>query len=224
MSRREMKQDPLLIWTSRVSMFMRENLWAIVAGVAAFAVIILAGWVYAGWSDRKHEQGLSEVAQLEAFAVSASPEAVIERANRVISDYGGFTKNVATLYKAEALRSAGEFAEARTVYESVRGKFGSKNEVYSYRAIRGYADVLGALGDYSRAANELQTWVNRNNKSGLAPYALLDAAINYELAENYAGARAALQRILDTYGESQVVGDARRRLKLVEGAVAVTGR
>lgn len=219
-----MKQDPLLIWTSRISMFMRENLWAIVAGVATVVVVILASWVYAGWSDRKHEQGLSAVAQLEAIAMSASPEVVIERADRVISDYGGFPKNVATLYKAEALLRSGDFAAARTVFESLRGKFGSKNEVYSYRTIRGYADALGALDDYARAANELQTWVNRNGKSGLAPYALLDAAINYELAENYAGARAALQRILDTYGESQIVGDARRRLKLVEGAVAVSGR
>lgn len=224
MSRREMKRDPLLVWTSRISMFMRENMWALIAGVVAVVVVVFAVLMYNQMSERKYERGLNAIAQLESMAPSMESDVVIAQANRIISDYGGFPKNAAILCKADALRRAGSYAEARAAYESVRGKFGAKNDVYSFRVIRGYADALSVQGDYSRAANELQSWVNRHSKSGLAPYALLDAATNYELAANYSGARAALQRIVDTFENSQVAGDARRRLRLMEGAVSVTAR
>ena len=221
MSRRELKQDPLLIWTSRVSVYLEENLWTLIGGVAAVVLVILASWIYRGWDARQHERAVSEMTTLLAIEQTGNTEEIILQADRVIASYGGLPEDVARLVKADALRTDGAYPAALQLYNDVRAEF-DDNEVYSFRAAKGYADALAAQGDNSAASTALLEWADAYSESGLAAYALMNAAVNAESAGSYRAARDMLQRVVDDYSEAQIVGDARRRLKLMEGAVAAT--
>ena len=220
MSRREIKQDPLLIWTSRVSMFLEQRLYYIIGGVAVFVLLVIGIWMYGSWSDRRDERGLQSVAQLGRIAQMGDAELTISEADRLIGQYGGHTQRLAKLYKADALRQLGDYEAAGALYEELSRGFRSGNEVHSFRAVKGHADALGARGEYAEAAGILTRWARRHADTGLAPHALMEAAICHELAGQHVEAKNALQTIVNDYSEAQVVGEARRRLKLMEGAVA----
>jgi hypothetical protein len=221
LTRREIKEDKLLILTSRASMFLEQNLWAIV-GVVAAAVLIVIGYnIYAGWNQRQAQQGMAQVAELETLFDAQQYDQVAARADRIISGHIGLPDRIARLYKADALRAKGDFAAAKRIYEDWSPPKG--DEVSSFRAAKGFADCLSAEQQYARAGDVMRNWADDHKASGLAPHALLVAATNYELAGRYAEARGALKRILDEYPDAQVVGRARQRNEVMDGAAKALG-
>jgi hypothetical protein len=222
MTRREIKQDPLLIWTSRVSLYLEEHLWSIIGGVAVFVLIVFGTWIYRGWDEGQVAKGMTAVAELENIATTGDDERLLMQSDAVIAAYGGQPSEIAQLYKADVLRRQGEFAAAGSLYESLDGAFDSDNEAFGFRVVKGRADALGAMGNNADAARKLMTWADENIESGLAAHALVEAAVNLERAGEWTAARDALQRVVVEYEKSQIVGDARRRLRMLEGAVAAS--
>lgn|GEM_PF-1436320 len=218
LTRREIKEDKLLVFFSRASMFIEDNLWSIVGGVGALVVLVIGYYIYTGWYARQTERGMEQVAGLELMMRAEQYDAVITRANQIINGYAGLPDRTASLYKADALRAKGDYAAAKRLYEGWSGR--GEDEVHSYHATKGFADCLSAEQQFARAGEVLRKWAKDHKKSGFAPHALMEAATNFELANRYREAREVLQKILDDYRESQVVGRARQRLKLMEGAVA----
>jgi len=64
LTRREIKQDKLLIWFSRVSMVVQDNMWYI-AGVILGVVFLGTGYyIYRAWDARQTERGMAQVSGL----------------------------------------------------------------------------------------------------------------------------------------------------------------
>jgi len=219
LTRREIKQDKLLIWFSRVSMVVQDNMWYI-AGVIVGVVLLGTGYyIYRSWDARQTERGMAQVSGLEMLVRQEQYDRAITQADQIIGSYVGLPDRMARLYKADALRGKGDYAGARAIYEKSKWD----DEITSFHATKGLADCLGAEKQYERAGKLLIEWVDDNKGSGFAPMALMEASTNLELALKYSEAQAALQRILDDYSESQLVGRARQRIRMLEGAVQVTG-
>lgn len=202
-------------------MFFEQHLWEVVAGVAALVVIVIGYYIYTSWHERQTGRGMAELTTLEVLLNAEQYEQAVKRADQIIGSYVGLPDRVARLYKADALRAQGDFASAKRIYEGWSAP--GKDEVSSFHAVRGFADCLGAEQQFSRAGDVMREWADEHKESGLAPHALLFAATSYELANRYADARDALKRILDDYPDTQVVGRARQRHEMMEGAAKAAG-
>lgn len=221
LTRREIKEDKLLIFTSRTSLFLEEHLWHAVAALGALVVVIVGYYVYTGWHERQTERGMEEITGLALLADAQQHDQVIVKADQIVNSYVGRPDLLARLYKADALRDKREFAAAKQIYKDWRGD--SDDEVNSFHAARGFADCLAAEQQFSRAGEVMLAWADDHEDSGIAAYALMAAATHFELANRYVEARDALKRILDTYGDTQLVGKARQRYRMMEGAAKIAG-
>jgi hypothetical protein len=221
MTRREIKQDKLLVWTSRASMYMEERLVPIVAGVAAVILVVVSVYIYRGWDEGQSERGTYRLAELEALVRADQTDEAIALADVLIDEFAGRPDRLARLYKADALRAKGDFGQAKELYEAWSGT--DEDEVHGFHAVRGLADCLSAEREYREAGDMLASWANDHTKSPLAPYALVDAASNFELANDFSAARDALQKVVDDYSNGQIASQARRRLRLMDGAAIAEG-
>lgn len=219
LTRREIKQDKFLIWFSRVSMVAQDNLWYITAGIVGLVLLGTGYYVYRSWNERQTARGLAQVSGLEVLLRDREYDKVLSQADHIADDFVGLPDRLARLYKADALLGKGNFAAAKAIYE----KSSWDDEILSFHAAKGLADCLGAEKQYERAGSVLLEWVDAHKKSGFVPTALMEASANLELASRPTDARDALQRIIDDYSESQLVGRARQRIRMLEGAIQVTG-
>ncbi len=221
LTRREIKQDKLLVWTSRISMLLEENFPIVVTAVVAAVFAVVAVYVYRGWSEDQSVRGMVRLVELEALVRDGNTDEAVSFADELIDEFSGRPDRLARLYKADALRANGDFAQAKELYEAWSGE--GDDEVHDFHATRGLADCLSAERNYTEAGEELLEWAEGNPESPLAAYALVDAAVNFELATDYVRARDTLQTAIDLYSDAQVVSQARRRLKLIKGAASVQG-
>ena len=222
MTRREIKESKLLIWTSRMSMYLEDHLWLIIAGVAVVVVLIVGIYIYRGWHARQTARGMEQLNEVAYLVRVGNYAQAIQRADQLTSRFVGEPDRMARLYKADALRDSGMYVEAGKLYENWLRHAPRGDEVDSYHAARGFADCLGAQAQEQKAGGVLRAWADGHKKSGLAPHALIGAATHFEAAGDYAAARDALQRVIDEYPDALVTGAARQRLKLMEGAVAAS--
>jgi predicted negative regulator of RcsB-dependent stress response len=219
MTRREIKRDPLLEWTSRTFEYLENNMWAIIGGVAAVVVLVAGGYAYSGWQDRSETLGMARLSELSTLVKAKKGDQVIVKADQIAASYGGRIEDRAKLAKADEYRSRGKFDLAMPIYKDIMGSTGD-DEVHGYRATTGYADCLASQKKFADAGDLLAKWARGNAKNGLAPHALMTAAINFELAGKYQPAKKALDTIMKNYSKSQVVAQARARVRMIEGALA----
>ena len=221
LTRREIKRDPLLEWTSRTFEYLENNMWSIIGGVAAVVVLVVGGYVYSGWQERSETVGMARLAELTTLVKAKKGDEIILKADQIAASYGGIVEDRAKLAKADEYRGRGDFDLAMPIYKDVMGSTGD-DEVHGYRATVGYADCLASQKKFAKAGDLLAKWARGNAKNGLAPHALMTAAINFELAGKYAPAKKALDTILKDYTKSQMVSPARARVRMIEGALAAT--
>lgn len=219
LTRKEIKQDKLLIWFARISMLAQDNVWYITGGIVALVLLGAGYYVYGAWNGRQTERGMAQVSGLETLVREQQYDRALSQADQIVNSFVGLPDRLARLYKADALRGKGDYAAAKAIYEDWSGD----DEISNFHAKKGLADCLGAERQYERAAKLLVEWAESNKTSGLAPLALFEAATNYEQASKYVEARDALQKVVDNFKESQMVGRARQRLRTMEGAIQVTG-
>ena len=220
LTRREIKEDKLLIWTSQAFEWMEAHAAQLIGGAVGLVLVILLGYGYGWYQASVEQESVVALGELDRVISGGNAAAIIAKADQIIASSGGFAVDRAKLEKADALRSTGDRAQAKPLYRDVLSAFDGVN---SYRAAMGYADCLGAEGNYHEAGEVLAEWVDDNAESGMAPHALMEAAVNYELAGEFEPARRALQTIVDDFDRSNLIGVARIRLKMIEGAVAAAG-
>ena len=92
LTKRQIKQDPLVTWTARIEEYVTENLTRILIGVGAVALVIALVFVIRG-ARRNAEltaSGLLAQAQFELW--SGSPAQAAEVAQQVIDALSEWTK------------------------------------------------------------------------------------------------------------------------------------
>ena len=221
LTRQEIKEDKLLIWTSRTLEYLQDNLVAIVGGAVGVVVLILLGYGYQAYQTSVEQDSITALAGLDRIVATRNSTAIIAKADQIIASAGGLAVDRAKLEKADALRTTGDYTQAKPLYMDILGDLEGVN---GYRAVVGYADCLGAESRYGEAGRVLASWADDNISNGLAAHALMEAAVNYELAREFAAARTALQRVVDNFDRSAVTGVARTRLKMLDGAVAAVAQ
>ncbi|MBN1782106.1 tetratricopeptide repeat protein [bacterium] len=200
-SRREIKEDPLVTAYVRVQKVLQRFSRQINIGLVAVAVIVTI--VIFDNAGRKNNEKSAEsaIAQPEQVYLSRNYERAIQELMPVTQEYAGTSAaGRAVFYLANAYYEIGQFDDASTYYAMYLSDYGQIDyfKVSSQAGIAACDEnkelFLEAAQAYEKAAGLAGDQFSR-------PFHLKNAARCYELANDPAKARALYQQVLDQYPE-----------------------
>lgn len=223
LTRRQIKEDPLLNWTVRIETYLEQNLKriAIVAGAIAVAIALI--FVWRGVRRGSELAASEQLAQAQLQLWSGSPAPAAEIAKEVIARHAGTRSGrLAHLVLGDALLGTGDPTGAIAEYKSFLEHAGGDAPLRLV-ARRGLAVALENAKQYAEAAAAYEE-LAREGEGALeerrkAPQSLamvkpeaaviqdwMAAARCHERAGDTAKAKALYEEITDKYAaEPQVV-------------------
>jgi predicted negative regulator of RcsB-dependent stress response len=229
LTKRQMKEDPLLTWTVRIETYLEQNLKLIAIIVGAVALAIALVFVWRG-ARRGAESSASELlAQAQFQLWSGSPAQAVEIAKQVVERHSG-TKSgrMARLVLGDALLQTGDAEGAITEYQSFLERTGG-DPTMRLVARRGLAVAMENAKKYAEAA-PIYEELAREGEGALAMrkegpermgmskpevgiiYDLMAAARCQALAGDAPKDTALYQEIADKYSAEPQAADAKLHL------------
>lgn len=157
-TKKEMKEDTLVTVYYTVKNFILEYQGKLLIGVAAVALVVVAGILFANKSmnDNKKAAGLlAKVIPLyesTAFkeAVDGQPSSNTIGLKKIVSDYGNSENGeTAKIYLGNAYLMLGKFDDAYKVFDDYSGS----NPLFKATALAGRAGILEMRKEFERAAD-----------------------------------------------------------------------
>ncbi len=221
LSKRQIREDPLLVWTTRIEAYAEENWQRLLIGAGAVVVVILLG-LYIRSSREKAELGASELlAQAQAQLWANNPAEAAQIAAQVIERSPGTrSARIAQLVRADAQLATGDYEGAIAGYRAFLDRE-KHDQVLRDSARRGLAVALEDAGQFAPAAeayealarDEVKRAEKRDERPGpLAASDLLSAARSRERAGDLERARVLYDELVKTFPKDAVASDAKLRL------------
>lgn len=215
-TRREIKEDRFILWVFEAGEFARENVQAIVIGVAVVIISISAGYL---WSNQK-ASNLSEAGRVMAPGQTAMQSNRFDDAipifERVKSDYSGTPVAAeATIQLAKAYFLTDQFDKARAIYSEYLDSYGGDDEYYTLSAKSGIAACDEQEGKYAEAAQTYLELAENDTDSFLTPKFLLDAGRCFQAADQIDKAKELYDRIVTTYESTRYARDAKLAMTMM---------
>jgi tetratricopeptide (TPR) repeat protein len=221
LTKRQIKQDPLVTWTARIEDYASENMTRILIGVGAVALVIAL--VFVVRSARRNAEleasGLLAQAQFELW--SGSPARAGELAQQVIDSASGTRSGkIAHLVRGDALLATGDSEGALAAYREFLARE-KRDPVLRLSARRGMAVALENIGQYAEAAAAYEELA----RDDLLPATqdLLAASRCLVQAGDDTRARELYQEIIDNHPDEPAAADAKMRLIELEHKSASAG-
>ncbi len=237
LTKRQMKEDPLLTWTVRIENYFETNLKRIALVALGIAVAVALVFVVRG-ARRGAESEASELlaqAQFALWSGDASQAATV--ASQVVERSSGTRSGrMAYLVQGDALLQTGDAEGAITAYRTFLDRE-RHDDTMRLVARRGLAVALDDAGKYAEAAQAYEE-LAREGQGALAerrpsptrpgmpkPEAaiiqdLMSAARSYERTGDPAKAQTLYQEIIDKYPTEMQTVDAKLRLFELEQRTA----
>jgi tetratricopeptide (TPR) repeat protein len=216
LTRRQIREDPLLVWTARIEAFVAEN-WQRL-GIAAGVLVLIAVLAVVLRGARKGaELEASELlAQAQIQLWSQNPVEAAQIAQQVIERSPGTRSGrIAQLVRGDALLKTGDFEGALAAYRSFLERE-KRDPVLRLSARRGVAVALEETSQFAAAADAYEELGREAKLDALAVQELLNAARCRDRAGDAARARALYQEIVDSYPKEIATSDAKLRLAEIE--------
>ena len=237
LTKRQMKEDPLLTWTVRIETYLEENLKRIAIVVGAVALAVALVFVWRGMSRGAESEASAQLAEAQFQLWSGNPTQAAESAKRVIDQHGGTRSGrQAHLVRGDALLATGDpqgaMAEYKIFLDHVGGnrelgQVGRRGLAVAAENAKQYADAAAA---YEELAREEERLLPERKKAPqmsatLRPEAaviqdLLAAARCFGQAGEAAKARALYEEITARYGAEPQAADAKLRLAEIAAQAA----
>ncbi len=229
LTKRQIKEDPLLTWTVRIETYLEENLKRIAIVVGAIAVAVALIFVWRGARRDAEGDASAKLAEAQFQLWSGNPTQAVETAKQVIDQHGGTRSGRhAHLVRGDALLATGDpqgaMAEYRSYLEHVRGdrdlsRLGRRGLGVAAEDAKQYAEAAAA---YEELAREEERLLPERKKAPqtttvVKPEAmiiqdLLAAARCQAQAGEAAKATALYEEITARYGAEPQAADAKLRL------------
>jgi tetratricopeptide (TPR) repeat protein len=238
LTKRQIKEDPLLTWTVRIETYLEENLKqiAIIAGAVALAVALV--FVWRGVRRGAEAEAAAKLTEAQFQLWSGNAPQALESAKQVIDQHGGTkSRRQAHLVRGDALLATGDPQGAMAEYKSYLDRVGGDRDLARV-ARRGlavaaenaklYAEAATA---YEEVAREEERLLPERKKApasattvkaeGVILQDLLAAARCQAEAGDTAKATALYDEIITRYGAEPQAADAKlRRAELAAHAAA----
>lgn len=212
LTKKQLKEDPLLKTTGETIDFARHHMKLLVGGLGAavLAVLIVVLVRNAGASAEERAAGAVAEARIDFDRGAYEPAAA--RLTEVFDKMGGTTGGKRALLLLGDIRYAQErYEEAEAAYQQALDAF--KNDpLFSTVALRGKAASLESLGRYDEAAAIYQQLADRAETDSMKFDLLFARATNLLRAGKDDDARTVLEQLAAEKGNPQMVRQARLRL------------
>lgn len=199
LTKKELKQDYLVIFTAQAVEYLRKE-WIKIGSIFLGVIVIVAISLYIVRSKDRAEINAYDIT-LNAYARNA-PEAV-DLLGIFVDNYSG-SKRV-----AGALIQLGNHYFAQKDYDSAENyymkyiKNFSDDPIYGFNAYNGLGGVYEEKGDFSKAGKIYEEFLSKYSNSVFVPMMYLYAGKAYYQAGNRDASLRNFNKILESYGDSR---------------------
>ena len=152
LTKRQIKEDPLLTWTVRIETYLEENLKRIAIVVGAVAIAVALIFVWRGVRRGAESEASAQLAEAQFQLWSGNPTQAVEGAKQVIDQHGGTRSGrQAHLVLGDALLATGDPQGAMAEYKSFLDHARGHRDM-SRVARRGLAVAAENAKQYAEAA------------------------------------------------------------------------
>lgn len=214
-SKRELKQDALLMSVARATSFYETHKKNISIGVGIVLAIIVGSYIYAKNKADNNERAIAALGSIYSYfdagqyklAIDGIPERNIMGLKAIVENYGGTQSGeMARLYLAGAYFELGNYDEALKHFE----EYSPHDELTAASRLAGIAGCHEAKGQYEQAAEYYEKAALNYPKDVAAAERLNAAAANYALAGKKDRALELYKKLKKEYPTSAFGRDADR--------------
>ena len=204
LSRREIKEDPLVTTYVRVQKFIqRHNKQLNIVGLIVVAAIVIT--VFMGRSKRSAETaaaGRLGVAEMY-FWVEDYTRAIGELSNIVDTYSGTKAAGTAAFLTANAHYATGDYTNAERYFQLYLDDY-DHNKMFSASSLAGIAACRESQGSFLEAAQLYERAGTKYENTSRSPFHLKDAGRCYVLAGEIDKGKAVYKTIIDKYEDSSI--------------------
>jgi TolA-binding protein len=204
-TRKEMKEDPLVTYYVRVQKFMQNYSKQVNIGLIAIVAIVVIG-IFVIRSKKKADiiaNGKLGIA--EQYYAAMNYTRAIDELKAIIMTYSGtYAAGRATFYLANVYFEQNDFDNAEKYYQMYLDDYGT-NRLLSASSMAGNAACLESRNQYDDAAVIYEKAGKKYSDLSQAPYYLKDASRCYLLAGDNESGKSVLEYIQETYPKSPII-------------------
>jgi TolA-binding protein len=211
-TRKEMKKDPLVLFTAQAAEYLRGE-WIKIASIVGVVVLIVAVAVLFGQGRKKGEMNAYDAA-MTAMQNNA-PEAT-DLLKRVVSKYGGsVSASEALIYLGNRYYQQKDLANSEKCYTEYVKKY-ANDPVNGFNAYSNLGGIYEEKGDFKTAAQTYEKYVEKFSGSVFAPMMYLNAGKAYLNAKDTEAAKRNFQKLSDSNEDSREKQEALAYLEMMQ--------
>jgi TolA-binding protein len=211
-TRKEMKKDPLVLFTAQAAEYLRGE-WIKIASIVGVVVLIVAVAVLFGQGRKKGEMNAYDAA-MTAMQNNA-PEAT-DLLKRVVSKYGGsVSASEALIYLGNRYYQQKDLANSEKCYTEYVKKY-ANDPVNGFNAYNNLGGIYEEKGDFKTAAQTYEKYVEKFSGSVFAPMMYLNAGKAYLNAKDTEAAKRNFQKLSDSNEDSREKQEALAYLEMMQ--------
>lgn len=217
--RTELREDKVVTFYTRFLDFFEDNRGLVFGILGAIALLVVMSFGYGIFKDHKEGQAQEALAGAVRLYEAGNYSGAIDGADGVtglvgVADQFGSTKagNLAQYYAADAYYKLGDNESALKFFRS----FDKGDDALGAAAYAGEAAINESNGDYSEAGDLYERAALAYESEFTSGRYLQSAGRNYELAGDFANARAAYELIKNQFPESTQANDVDMLLARVD--------
>ncbi|GEM_PF-1476771 len=213
LSKRQIKDDKLVIRTAQAWEWIQENYPKIIGGAAGAVVLLLLAIYLMGRGKRQAAEAAEAFSKAQIAAMEGRIGDALLQGEEVSKRHAGTGAGAqALLLVANTTFEMGRVAEAKAAFQRCIDDYG-KDPVMVYAGWNGLAACLEQEGNLREAAAKYEAFAQRYDQSPFAGAALKEAARCYGQAGDREKARTLLQAITEKYKNTPLASEAQARLK-----------
>lgn len=222
-TKRQMKQDALVMSVARATDFYEKHKKHISIGVGILVAIVVGSYIYAKNKADNNEKATVALGNISSYfdsgqyklAIEGIPERNIMGLKAIVDNYGGTPSGeMARFYLAGAYFELGNYDEALKHFE----QYSPHDDLTAVSRLAGIAGCYEAKGQYEQAAEYYEKAALNYPKDVEAPEHLNAAAANYALAGKKERAIELYKKLKKEYPTSSFGRDADRFLARLSAA------
>lgn len=216
-TKRQIKEDPLVTTYFKSIDFIREHSQKITTGLLIlFAIIVLI--IFLVRSKRIADLDASEqLAKANVELSQNKTQEAIDILLNMIDNYSGTNSAATGVYLlAKAYYEKGDYDKSLLHFERYLDDYGD-DKILASAALTGIGSSYEQLGKYLEAAKSYEKGANKYPEHFNAAQQLFDAGRCYMLQSQFAQAKKCYQLIIDNYANSNLKNDAELYLAKLSG-------
>jgi TolA-binding protein len=211
-TRKEMKKDPLVLFTAQAAEYLRGE-WIKIASIVGVVVLVVAVAILFGQGRKKGEMNAYDAA-MTAMQNNA-PEAT-DLLKRVASKYSGSANaSEALIYLGNRYYQQKDLANSEKCYTEYVKKY-ANDPVNGFNAYNNLGGIYEEKGDFKTAGQTYEKYVEKFSDSVFAPMMYLNAGKAYLNAKDKDAAKRNFDKLMANPKDSREKQEALAYLELMK--------